>query len=193
MPPDAPPPRREPAFDDVGLAASGRRARAVWTAESAAERDRLLRLPAADRLAALDDDAVRTLLTGEHRAEVRASLAPAPGGNHHHGEEQVTATWAEDRRRMALMFTLRPIASAGCAVAALVPFASAAWRWGWTPLEALAAFLSPGWPLAGVALAVVAAGVLARLVGSVGTLEGLAWPVVGSAAAGVVGLGVALL
>ena len=190
MPPGAPPPRQGPAFDDAGLAASGERARAVWTAESAAERDRLLRLPAAARLAALDDDAIRLLLTEGHRAELRASLAPAPAETH--GRRQAMDGWAVERRRMAMLHALRPVAAAGCAVAALAPFTVAAWRWGWGAGDALTAFLAPGRPLAGVALAAVAAGVMARMLGRAGTLEGLAWPVVGSGMAGVAGLAVAV-
>ena len=180
---------REPAFDDAGLAASGQRARAIWTAESAVERDRLLRLPAASRLAALDDDDTRQLLTAEHRAEVRASLAPPPGETH--GREQAMAAWAAERRRMGLVFALRPVAAAGCALAALAPCVVAAWRWGWSPWDALGAFLAPGWPLAGVVLALVAAGVMARFLGRADTLEDLALPMVGSGVAGVGGLALA--
>ena len=97
-----------------------------------------------------------------------------------------------ERRRLGLVLALRPVAAAGCAVAALAPFAVAAWRWGWNVGHPLAAFLALGWPLAGVALAAVAAGVMATMPGRAGTLEGLAWPVVGSAMAGVAGLAVAV-
>ena len=138
---------------------------------------------------ALDDDATRLLLTDGHRAELRASLAPAPAETCR--RQQAMDAWAVERRRAALVLTLRPVAAAGCVLAALAPFAVAAWRWGWDAVEALGAFLAPGWPLAGVALALVAAGVLARLPGRAGTLEGLAWPVVGSGVAGVLGLALA--
>jgi len=190
VPPGAPPPRQGPAFDDAGLAASGKRARAVWTAESAAERDRLLRMAPAARLAALDDDATRLLLTEGHRAELRVSLAPAPAETH--GRERAMDSWAVERRRMALVHGWRPVAAAGCAVAALAPFALAAWRWGWSPWDALAAFLAPGWPLAGGALALAVAGALGRMVARADTLEGLSGLVVAAFAAGVVGLAVAV-
>ena len=154
------------------------------------ERDRLLRLPAAARLAALDDDAVRTLLTAEHRAEVRASLAPS---NDNHTRERTVTAWTVERRRMALVHGLRPVAAAACFLAALAPFVLSAWRWGWSLADALAAFLAPGWPLAGVALAVLGGGLMARLLGRAGTLDGLAWPVVGAFVAGVAGLALAVL
>ena len=186
-----PPTHQGPAFDDAGLAASGLEARAVWTAESAVERDRLLRLPAAARLAALDDDAVRALLTAEHRAEVRASLTP--GNDNHHGREQAMTAWTVERRRLVALHTLRPVAAAACFLAALAPFALASWRWGWTVVEATAVFLMPGWPLAGVALAALGAGFMARLLGRAGTLDGLAWPVLGAFVAGVAGLALAVL
>jgi len=124
----SPPRPAAPAFDDAALAASGLRTKEAWTAESGRERDRLLALPPASRLAALDDDGVRALLTAGHRAEVRASLAPAAAGNHQ--RERTMAAWTAERRRLALMHALRPVAAAGCAVAAVFPFAAAAWRWG---------------------------------------------------------------
>lgn len=162
----------------------------MWIAESGRERDRLLALPPASRLAALDDDAIRALLTAEHRAEVRASLAPAATGNH--GRERTMATWAVERRRLALMHALRLVVAAGCAGAAALPFAAAAWRWGWGFGDAVAAFFEPGPALAGVALAFVAAGVLGRMTARAGTLEGLSGPVAAAFAAGVAGLAVAV-
>src|ERR671916_2063344 len=117
----APLPAVGTGFDDAGLAASGRRAKAIWMAESAAERDRLLALAPLPRLAVLEDDDVRALLTAEHRAEVRASLTPAPG-DHHHEREQAMATWTEERRRLVALHTMRPFTVAGCFLAALAPF-----------------------------------------------------------------------
>ena len=61
--------------------------------------------------------------------------------------------WQVEWRRLALMHTLRPLAAAGCVVAALLPFGVAAWRQGIAPLVGL-------WPLLGLALALIAAGVL---------------------------------
>jgi hypothetical protein len=60
------------------------------------------------------------------------------------------AAWTVERRRLALLHGLRPIAAAGCAMAAVFPFAGASWRWGWGFGDAVTAFLTPGWPLAGV-------------------------------------------
>jgi hypothetical protein len=91
------------------------------------------------------------------------------------------------------LHTLRPVAAAACFLAALAPFVVAALRWGWPPADVLAAFLAPGWPLAGVALAALGAGFMARLLGRAGTLDGLAWPVVGAFVAGVAGLALAVL
>jgi hypothetical protein len=65
---------KPPAFDNAALAAARQRARATWAEESAKERDRLLALPVAERLAALDDDEVRAMLMPSHRAELRASI-----------------------------------------------------------------------------------------------------------------------
>ena len=103
-----------------------------------------------------------------------------------------TAAWTVERRRLVLLHTLQPIAAAGCAVAATLPFALAAWRWGWELWDAASAFLAPGRPLAGVALAFVAAGVLGRMVARAGTLEGLLGLVVAAFAAGVAGLALAV-
>ena len=58
--------------------------------------------------------------------------------------------------------------------------------------DAAAAFLAPGQPLAGVVLALVAAGVLGRLVARAGALEGLLGLVAAAFAAGVAGLALAL-
>ncbi|WP_140886680.1 hypothetical protein [Muricoccus nepalensis] len=57
------------------MADARQHARAVWAEESAKERDRLMALPLAERLAALDDDAVRQQLTPEHRGELRGAIA----------------------------------------------------------------------------------------------------------------------
>ena len=102
------------------------------------------------------------------------------------------AGWTAERRRLALVHGLRPIAAAGCAVAATAPFALGAWRWRWGFGDAVAAFFEPGPALAGVALALVAAGVLGRMAARVGTLEGLLGLVVAAFAAGVVGLAIAV-
>jgi hypothetical protein len=178
-----------PAFNDAELAAAWARADALWTAESGRERDRLLALPPASRLAALDDDATRMLLRPEHRAEVRASLAPA-GQPDRHEQENRAMQWTIERRRLAVLHTARPVTVAACVVAALVPFAVAAWRDRMGLFEALAAFLTPGPGLAGVALALLAAGLLGRWVGRMGSLEGLAGLVVAAFMAGVAGLAV---
>jgi hypothetical protein len=182
---------REPTFDDAGLAASGRRAKAIWTSESAAERDRLLALPPAARLAALDDDAVRSLLTAEHRAEVRASLAPALAEPP--TKETREMEWQVERRRLMVLHTLRPVAVAGIVLAALLPFAVSAWRHGMDVGDVLVAFLAPGRGLLGLALALIAAAVLGRQVGKQASLEGLASLVVGAFVAGVAGLALGLV
>jgi hypothetical protein len=148
----------------------------------------LLALPPAARLAALDDDAVRSLLTAEHRAEVRASLAPALAEPP--TKETREMEWQVERRRLAVLHTARPITAAGCVLVALLPFAVAARRGGMGVLDAFAAFLAPGAPLAGVALALVAAGLLSRRVGRASSLEGLAGIVVAAFVAGVAGLAV---
>jgi hypothetical protein len=66
-----------PAFNDAALDAAAKAARAIWRAESAAERDRLLRLAPVERLAAMDDQEVRDALTPQDRALVLDTLAAA--------------------------------------------------------------------------------------------------------------------
>ena len=58
-----------------------------------------------------------------------------------------------------------------------------AWRQGIAPLVGL-------WPLLGLALALIAAGVLGWQVGKANGLEALAWMVVASFVAGIAGLAV---
>ena len=70
--------------------------------------------------------------------------------------------WTVERRRMALVHGLRPVAAAACF-------------------------------LAGVAVAALGGGLMARLLGRAGTLDGLAWPVVGAFVAGVAELALAVL
>ena len=107
-------------------------------------------------------------------------------------KEQVVTTWTEDRRRLAVMHMLRPVAAAGCAVAALLPFMVSVWRWGWSLDSALALFLASGRGLAGVTLAVVAAAILGQVAGRAGTGEAMLWMLIASFAAGAVGLAVAV-
>lgn len=107
-------------------------------------------------------------------------------------EEETAMEWAVERRRLVLLHTLRPIAAAGCAVAAALPFAVAAWRWGRGVWDAAVAFLTPGRPLVGVALAVLAAGFLARRTAHADSLEGLAGLVAAGFVAGAAALAVAL-
>lgn len=170
------------------------KADADWKAEVNREVERILAIPDpgarmrayAELARALGEDGDALPPGAEER--IASSLR---GGVEAHGREQAMDAWAVDRRRMALVVTLRPVAAAGCVLAALAPFAVAAVRWGWGVGDALAAFLAPGPALAGVALAAVAAGVMARMLGCAGTLEGLAWSVVGSGVAGVLGLALA--
>ena len=178
-----------PAFNDADLAAARERALAVWVAESGRERDRLLSLPPVSRLTALDDDATRSLLRPEHRAEVRASLMPDPAKER---SRAVATTWEVERRRLALMHTLQTLAPVGIGLAALLPFVVSAWRGGLGLGDALVVFLTPGAPLIGVVLAAVGAGVLARIVARANSLDGLAGLLVGGLGAGVVGLAVTL-
>ena len=60
------------------------------------------------------------------------------------------------------------------------------------PTLPLATFLAPGRPLAGVAIALVAAGVLGRMAARAGTMEALLGLVAAAFAAGVAGLALAL-
>ena len=170
------------------------KADAAWRAEVEVEAGRITALPdPAERLRAYAELSRVLAEEGETLpadAAGRILRSLRSDGAETRGTERAMDGWAVERRRMGLVFALRPVAAAGCAVAALAPFAVAAWRWGWSVGDALAAFLAPGWPLAGVALAAVAAGVMARMPGRAGTLEGLAWPVIGSGMAGVAGLAV---
>ena len=171
------------------------KADAAWRAEVEVEAGRIIALPdPAERLRAYAELSRVLAEEGETLpadAEGRI-LRSLRGDGSDRGKAQAVDGWAVERRRLGLVFALRPVAVVGCAVAAPTPFVVAAWRWGWSVGDALAAFLAPGWPLAGVALAAVAAGVMARMLGRASTLEGLAWPVVGSGAAGVAGLAVVM-
>ena len=187
--PSRPPAPPGPAFNDAELAAAGERATAVWATESGRERDRLLTLPPAARLAALDDDATRLLLRPDHRAEVRASLAPDPVME---GSRALATTWEIERRRLAVLFFARQSAPVGIGIAALAPFAISAWRGGLGLGDALVGFLTPGAPLIGVVLAAVGAGVLSRIVDRANSLDGLAGLLVAAFGAGIAGLAVAL-
>ena len=106
-------------------------------------------------------------------------------------KEQVVTTWTVERRRLAVMHTLRPIAAAGCAMAALLPFMVSVWRWGWSLGDALTAFLATPSGLLGVALAIVGVGIAGRMAGRSGTGEAMLWMLFASFAAGVAGLAVA--
>lgn len=121
---------------------------------------------------------------------LRAS--PAPAVTESDRRKDAIASWSVERRGMALLFTLRPIAAALCALAAVLPFVAGAWRWGWSLVDALAAFLTPGWSAAGVALAILVVGIAARRTARADTVKGLAGLVMVSFVAGVVGLAVAL-
>ena len=168
---------------------------AAWREELDREVSRIVALPEpAERMRAYVE--LARVLAEEGEAlpadagdRVLRSLRTSGEGGEREGP--MTA-WAVERRRLAVLHGLRPIAAAGCAMAALAPFAVAAWRWGWGVGDALAAFLAPGWPLVGVALALVVAGVLARLTGRADTLEGLSGLVIAAFVAGVAGLAVAV-
>ena len=156
MPGRGPAPLWGAAFDDAALAASGRRARTVWAAESAAKRDRLLELPPApDRLAALDDEETRQLLTPEHRAEVLDSIARVTDAN------RIAAAERLERLRP---WTL----GLGVPLAAGLPFAVAIGASGWGFLDLMAAAGAALWPptlpVLAVVLSVGAVGLCAWLV-----------------------------
>ena len=154
--------RLSPAFDDAAIALAGREARAVWAAASARERDRLLRLPAAERLAAMDGEAARLLLTPEHRAELRASVAPACSAEPHPGEDQdfqeeLAAWWARDAEAQAEAARARAMRRANW------------WALAAAGVGALAGAALLGWPLALMVAWLCGAGVLvlrARAAGS---------------------------
>ena len=165
---------------------------AAWREELDREVSRIVALPdQAERMRAYVELA-RVLAEGgdalpaDAADRILRSLRAVAG---HQAPEGSMAAWTAERRRLALLHGLRPVAAACCAVAATVPFA---WRWGWGFGDAAAAFLVPGWPLAGVTLAAGAAGVLGRMVTHAGTLEGLLGPVVAAFAAGAAGLAVAV-
>ncbi len=92
---------------------------------------------------------------------LRADAAPAV-----EDRDMAATAWTFERRRLVVLHTLRPLAAAGCVVVAVLPFAVKAWRGGMDAGDALAPFVAPGWPLAGVALALIAAGILGSLHGS---------------------------
>lgn len=104
------------------------------------------------------------------------------------------AQWAVERRHLALMHTLRPFAAAGCIVASLAPFAFTVWRMdmGMGMGMAIGAILAP-WPLACIALSLVAAGLLCRQVDKAESLEGIVGLVVAAFTIGVASVAVWLV
>ena len=170
--------------------------RRLWQAEVNREVERILAMPdPAARLAAHTELSRALAEEGEAMPaeaadrilrSLQATAAPAAKED----RRTMATTWEVERRRLVLLHTLRPVAAAGCVVAAVAPFAVGAWRWGFW--DAASAFLAPGRPLAGVALALVTAGVLGRLTGRADTLEGLCGLVVAAFVAGVAGLAVAV-
>lgn len=143
-----PSPARPPAFDDAAITAARHYAREVWDTESARERDRLLALPLAERLVALDDEDVRAALTPEHRIELRASIATAAGGSpvqdatRQQHDEEMAAWRARDTAARAAMDRLdgaRWLAAWVLApVGAVLPVTLAAVAYGWGPLHLMA-------------------------------------------------------
>lgn len=160
-----------------------------------------------ERILAISDPAARIRAYAELRrtmddgeampAEVEGrvlrslSADAAPAGREEH-RAMAAASWDVERRRLVALHTARTLAPVGIGLAALAPFVTGAWRAGMGLWGTLAAFLAPGPALAGVALAAVAAGVLARFAGRADTFEGLAGLVVAAFAAGMAGLAVAL-
>jgi hypothetical protein len=152
-----------PAFDDDALIAAQRHDRGIWDRESAALRDRLMALPADQRLTAIDNDATRAELMPPHRATILASLAPPQRAAPPTADQQQTERAAAERQRRedyarelaawrrrdaaqraeAQRATRLQRLTAWCyapAAAALPSVALAAWS-GWTPLQVAAATL----------------------------------------------------
>ena len=135
-----------------------------------------------------------TILAGHADAQnaLRAQTGAVASSRPDDDTERRAATWEVERRRLTLMHTLQTLAPTGIFLAALLPFVVSAWRRRQGLGDALLTFLTPGAPLIGVAVAVVGAGVLARLVDRANSLDGLAGLLVGGLMAGIAGLAVAL-
>jgi hypothetical protein len=130
-------------------------------------------MPVTERLAALDDEDVRVVLTPEHRAELRTSISAVlgPRRNPDQQHEQAMAEWrAKDAAQRAEVARLKwpqtlavwglvPLAVAGPAVLA-------AGIYGWGPLGLLAAMAAAPWlplvPLAALAGAALCAWLAVR-------------------------------
>lgn len=186
-----------PLPPDEDLAALVRRREAEARSADEAEVDRILALPDREERRHACLRLVRALEDGEAlprdlEARIVVALASVGGPDERRERERAMAAWTVERRRLALLHRMRPVAVAGIVIAALLPFAVSAWRADMGLGEAFAAFLAPGHGLAGMALAVVAAGALARLVSWVGSLDGLAGLMVAGFVAGVAGLAVSL-
>ncbi len=158
--------------------------------------ERILALPGREARRRAYSDLLRGLDDGEALpAELEARIARSlavddePAGRQ--GEKR-QVEWQVERRRLVVLHTLRPVAAAGGAVGAVLPFVTAAWRGGIGALDALARFAAPGWPLVGVALALVGAAITARLASGANSMEGLAGLVVAPFVAGVAGLAVSV-
>ncbi|MCB4825506.1 hypothetical protein [Roseicella aerolata] len=198
------PSRHAPAFDDAALAAAHQQARALWVGESAKERDRLLALPVADRLAALDDEGVRGMLTSEHRAELRASIAaPAAASQaspedanreHRRAMEEWRARDAQQRADAARLDRERAVVLWGLVPGATVlPSMVAAGIYGWGPMDVVVSLLEVPWlPLVplGVAVAALAGAGLCGFLASKAAHPAKLWePVAGAFLAGLMLLG----
>ncbi len=168
---------------------------AAWREELDREVSRIVALPEpAERMRAYVELARVLAEEGEAlpaEAEQHVVRSLQTGMEPGKGDEAVAMTWETERRRLAVLHFARSAAAAGYVALALLPFVVAAWRGRMGLWEALAVFLAPGWPFAGVVLALGVAGFLGRLVGRAASLEELASLGVGAFLAGVAGLAVA--
>ena len=182
-------------LSEADLAALVKRREAEARAAIAARVEAILAMPdAGERMRAYADLARAAGEDGDHlsaEAEERLVRSFRIGASNSDGTKAMTS-WAVERRRMVLVHTLRPVTVAAVLVASALPFIVSAWRAGLSPSAALGSFMAPGRGLAGVALALVTAGVLSRLAAALHTVEGLAGVVVAAFVAGVAGLAVAL-
>ena len=170
--------------------AAGTGAKPTRAGESAAERDRPRGWPGTpDRLATLDNEATGQSLTPERRAEIRLAIDRALDDRRI--SDLRRRQRAAVRRHLAMVRALRPVAMAAVGPAALLPFATYAWGDGGGPGGVLAAFAASGRGAAGLLLAALCTGVLARMAARVGSVEGVVELVVYAFLGGVAGLAIA--
>ena len=170
--------------------AAGMGVEAIRAAAGTAKRDGPLGSPrATDRPAAFDEEGTRQSLTPEHWAEIRLAIDRALGDRRI--SDLRRRQRAAVRRHLATVRALRRVTVPAIGLAALLPFAAHAWGDGRGLGGAPKAFAASGPGAAGLLLAALCAGALARKAPRAGSAEGLVELVVYAFLGGLAGLAIA--